>query len=78
MVNARRADCDDGVPSTAVIVVFAPIRQTIPNHFTDLGTGRPTLRPQLFLLSGQFSGQFSFTVNDHFGSRRSRKDVTPS
>lgn len=29
MVNARRADGDDGVPSTAVIVASAVIRQTI-------------------------------------------------
>ena len=78
MVNARRADCDDGVPSTAVIVASAVIRQTISDRFTDLGTDEPTLRPQLFLFSGQFFGQFSFTVSDHFGSRRSRKAVTPS
>ena len=33
MVNARRADCDDGVPSTPVIVASVLIRQTISDRF---------------------------------------------
>ena len=33
MVDARCADCDDVVPSTAVIVIFAVIRQTISDRF---------------------------------------------
>jgi len=78
MVHARRADCDDGVPSAAVIVASAVIHHTISDRFTDLGSGKQALCPQLFLFSGQFFGQFSFTVSDHFGSRRSMKDRTPS